>query len=154
MTSLPPWPTSHGSMTLERARGCNYCNLHHLAVFGPRPSSYGQESPLIVPGASGDGSPPGARRSGRRGGRRRGSPAARPGPAPRRLSSARRMLRISSVSLPSQPVFPACDPSLPRSHLSSIFSSLPAHSEPPLPFLISHQSPDNPGSSPRLQTLN
>lgn len=46
VTSLPPWPTSRGSAALERARGCNYCNRHYLAVFGPRPSSCGQESPL------------------------------------------------------------------------------------------------------------
>lgn len=37
MTSLSPWPATHGLATLELARGYDCCNLHHLAVFGLLP---------------------------------------------------------------------------------------------------------------------
>lgn len=59
------------------------------------------------------------------------------------------------ASPPSRPVFPAHDP--PPPCLAPPFLHLPTshrHSEPLLPFITSLQSPDNPGSSPRLQTLN
>lgn len=79
VTSPPPWPTSRGSAALERARGCNYCNRHYLAVFGPPPFLMWSGVTLIVPGASGYGSRARKERRAGRAEERRPSPPARSG---------------------------------------------------------------------------